>query len=351
MTTPLLTKLRSRAVIYGLIAVAAILVLMIAYSLGARSRESARMAGAMYAMGPGAGAPGYEEAPYRAAMTYPKMAGGARGGRAGGRGSARYGMAAPRAAGGPAPQESEALPSWGSAAYAATITPVPSSLMVIYTGSLQVRVQDVPKAHEEVARIARAAGGYVSDSSLSAESGPTAASITIRIPAQSLDDVTARISALGKLLSKQLNAQEVTEEYTDLSSRRRNLEREELRLLELLQRAGKVRDLLEVEETIARVRGEIEQIAGRLRYLENRVALSTLRIDLQGPERLPTAGGPVWAASDVARTALRSLLDTGRGLASMGIWLGIYAIIWVPLLLLALWLIRKALRAASTPAA
>jgi hypothetical protein len=162
--------------------------------------------------------------------------------------------------------------------------------------------------------------------------------------------VITEITALGKLLNKRVNAQEVTEEYVDLSSRKRNLEREELRLLDLLQRAGKVRDLLEVEQTVARVRGEIEQISGRMRYLENRVALSTVNVSLQGPEPLPTSGGPAWAATDVTRQALRSLLNTGRGLASMGIWLGIYAVIWVPLLLFALWLIRKALRAVSTPA-
>jgi hypothetical protein len=166
--------------------------------------------------------------------------------------------------------------------------------MLIRTASLQVRVEDVAKAHAEVVRIAREAHGYVADTTLSAESGPAYATITIRVPSEGLESVMDRIAALGKLLQKQISAQEVTEEYVDLTSRRRNLEREEQRLLDLLQRAGKIRELLDVESTLARVRGEIEHIAGRMRYLENRVNLSTIRVQLEGPQPKVTAGGPVW---------------------------------------------------------
>jgi hypothetical protein len=220
--------------------------------------------------------------------------------------------------------------------------------MVIYTGSLEVRVKEVAKAHEEVARIARAANGYVSESSYNAQSGPSSATISIRVPAAELDRAVDQISKLGKLLDKRMNAQEVSEEYVDLTSRRRNLEREEVRLLELMQRAGRISDLLEVEQTLARVRGEIENISGRLRYLENRVAMSTLTVTLHGPEPVPGSGAPAWMASDVSRRAAASLLNTGRGLATMGIWLAWYAVIWVPLSVLALWLIRRALKAVTT---
>jgi hypothetical protein len=114
-----------------------------------------------------------------------------------------------------------------------------------------------------------------------------------------------------------------------------------------MQRAGKISDLLAVEETLARVRGEIETISGRLRYLENRVAMSTLTVTLRGPEPKPGTGAPGWTAGDVSRQAASSLLNTGRGLATMGIWLAWYAVVWVPLLLVAVWLIRKALKAVA----
>jgi len=229
--------------------------------------------------------------------------------------------------------------------------PWPTGPMLIRTATLRVRVEDVAKAHEQVARIAREAHGYIAETTFSSEAGPASASVTIRVPSQGLDSVIDRVAALGKLLSKQIGAQEVTEEYVDLSSRRRNLEREEQRLLDLLQRAGKMRDLLEVESTLARVRGQIEQISGRMRYLENRVSLSTLHVQLEGPQPQVTAGGPVWSARDVTREATRSLISTGRGLATMGIWIGVYAPVWVPIAVFFVWLIRKtsAPKRAETP--
>ncbi|MBN1458747.1 MAG: DUF4349 domain-containing protein, partial [Armatimonadetes bacterium] len=191
--------------------------------------------------------------------------------------------------------------------------------------------------------IARAAGGYVASTRLSSEHGPTYAEMTLRLPSEGLDSVIDRVSELGRLLSKELGTQEVTEEYVDLTSRKRNLEREEERLLELLQRAAKMEDLLKVEQYLGNIRGQIEQIAGRLRYLENRVSLSTLTVRLEGPQPKPDVGGPVWMATDVYRQAARSLKDTGRGLATMGIWTGVYAPVWLPLLLVLVWLGRRAM--------
>ncbi len=230
----------------------------------------------------------------------------------------------------------------------------PKSPMVIRNASVELRVDDVAKVQREIGRLAREAGGYVAGATLRSEDEPETATISIRVPSQGLDDLLERIASLGRLLSKQLTAQEVTEEYVDLSSRKRNLEREETRLLDLLNRAGKVRDLLEVEQQVSRVRGEIEMISGRLRYLENRVALSTIQVQLSGPEPPVTHTGPAWAATDVARQALRSLRQTGRSLATIGIWLGVFLPLWLPVGLALLWWSRRtppAPRPAQAPAA
>ncbi len=196
------------------------------------------------------------------------------------------------------------------------------------------------EAHEQVARIARDARGYLADTNLSAEAGPIHATMTIRVPSEGLESVIDSIAALGTLLKQEISAKEVTEEYVDLRSRKRNLEREEERLLDLLKRAGKISDLLEVEQTLARVRGQVEQIAGRMRYLEDRVALSTVHVRLEGPQPEPMVRAQVWAAKDVYREATRSLIQTGRGLATIGIWSGVYTPIWVPLLLI-VWLVVR----------
>ena len=308
------------------------LVLVLALAIGGRRRESARMGGAEFL--PGVGIVDAETGQLGEVAEDAAFKGG---GRAGGGG--RGGMGRAAAPGGIAgPLEARA----GFEARLASYAPSRVTPMLIRTGTLRLRVEDVAKAHEEVARIVREANGYLANTSLSSEHGPTRAAMTLRLPAEGLDSVMDRISRLGKLLNKEISTQEVTEEYVDLSSRKRNLEREEERLLELLTRAGKIPDLLQVEQTLARVRGEVETITGRMRYLENRVALSTLNVQLEGPEPKPSVGGPVWTAKDEYRQAMRSLRDTGRGLGTMGIWIGVYAPVWVPVLLVLIWLARRA---------
>ncbi len=314
--------------LYWLLAILAGLFLVLALVVGHNaSMKRTQFVPGVGAIEPMTGKPVGADIAYDQEMSAKGMPGGMRGGGRGGGGT--YAPA-------------EEAPGAGFEARPVSQWPTTATRMLIRTGNLRLRVEDVVKAHEEVARIARDVNGYVANTSLSSEQGPTYAMITLRLPAEGLDNVIARVSALGKVLSKDINTEEVTEEYVDLSSRKRNLQREEERLLELLKRAGKINDLLQVEQELARVRGEIEMISGRMRYLENRVSLSTLTIHLEGPQPTPTTGGPVWTAKDVWRQAVRSLLETGRGLASMGIWLVVFLPIWLPLLLVLVWLIKRA---------
>ena len=327
---------------YALVTILAVLVLAAAYSLGKQERESARMVAGAAPQGTVAASAEEEWAGYEEDAVGMQGGGGMRGGRAGGGGAGGGGMGVEMVGASPG---SAASPMGGAGVEEGAPARLPSEPMLIRTASLRLRVEDVAKAHEEVGRIAAAVDGYVADTTFNAETGPSSATITIRVPSRGLESVMDRVVTLGKLLEKRISTQEVSEEYVDLGSRKRNLEREEQQLLELLKRAGKVPDLLQVEQTLARVRGEVERIAGRMRYLENRVALSAVTVHLQGPEPKPTAGGPVWAASDVFRQATRSLIRTGRGLATMGIWLGVYAPVWLPILIVLALVIRRA----STP--
>ncbi len=323
-----------------LAAVLGILVVAMIFPVFSRSRESARLARGYV---PGVAVTDAERSPQfgLAEEDASLKGGGFAAARAGGR--MRGGG---RATGGPADFAGPAGDFDISLAFQAPATP-----MLIRTGSLRMRVEDVPHAHEEVARIAREANGYLASTSLTSEHGPPRAHMTIRVPSANLEDVIREIAALGKVLKREISTQEVTEEYVDLTSRRRNLEREEERLLELLKRAGKISDLLQVEQYLGNVRGQIERIAGRMRYLENRVAFSTLNVNLEGPEPAPSVGGPAWTATDVYRQALRSLRGTGRAFAEIGIWLGVYALVWVPIVVLLVLLVRRALPRPESEAA
>jgi len=106
------------------------------------------------------------------------------------------------------------------------------------------------------------------------------------------------------------SGRDVTEEYIDLEARLRNLRRQEERLLEILDRAESVKDVLEVERELGRVRGEIERLEGRLRYLSNRVEFATITVELLEPEPIAQSLGLRSAISD----AMKGLVTVTRAL-------------------------------------
>ncbi len=113
-------------------------------------------------------------------------------------------------------------------------------------------------------------------------SQPTA--LTLRVPAETFDQALSALRALAQeVLAEQTAARDVTEEYTDLDARLRNLQAAETQLLALLEQADAVEDLLKVENRLAEVRGEIEQLQGRLNVLDNRIALATIHVLLHAP--------------------------------------------------------------------
>src|SRR2546427_152119 len=128
---------------------------------------------------------------------------------------------------------------------------------------------------------AAAARGYVSDTHESVdELGRRSAVITLRVPFGQFDRSLEQVEALGKVQEKQVTAEDVTEEFVDSQAKLRNLQRTEGRLLEHMNRTGRLPDILLVEKELNRVRGEIEQLQGRLRFLAHRLAYSTLAVTL-----------------------------------------------------------------------
>jgi hypothetical protein len=206
---------------------------------------------------------------------------------------------------------------------------------LIKNATLVLEARDVRDASVRLVAAARAARGYVADSKESAdELGRRTVTIQVRLPFERFDQSVQQIAALGKVVEKQVTAEDVTEEFVDSEAKLRNLKRTELRLLEHLNRTARLSDILLVEKELNRVRGEIEQIEGRLRFLTHRVAFSTLTVTLSEAPR-PQAITPAdsYSAGQQLTDAVRSLLVFGRVLWTLAIWLAVWAVVWVPLAL------------------
>ena len=160
--------------------------------------------------------------------------------------------------------------------------------MMIRTGYATVEVSKLDPAITQVRALATKFGGYITNSSSSGGRDQVrAAMFEIRIPAQRYDEAVAALSSIGRVESTQTNAQDVGEEFVDVTARVENSRKLEARLVELLaNRTGRLQDVLAVERELSRVRTEIDQLEGRIRYLKNRVALSTLTVNLHEPQPL-----------------------------------------------------------------
>ena len=191
---------------------------------------------------------------------------------------------------------SETLAVARRAAPADGAAPIPridiESNMVIRTGQTSIEVDSLERAVAQVRLLAGRVGGYVANTIVQTGRGQLrSATLEVKIPADRFEDGLGGLGAVGKLESVNVNAEDVGEEFTDVIARMTNARRLESRLIDLLAtRTGKLKDVLDVEQELARVREEIERYEGRLRYLRAHAAMSTLTIYVHEP--LPVVGHP-----------------------------------------------------------
>ncbi len=189
----------------------------------------------------------------------------------------------------------------------------------------------------------QALGGYVVKVQTSGADDDLNTTVTFRVPASRFDDALAGVEGLAKnVISRTVGGDDVTEEYVDLDSRLRNLEATRDRLLTFLNKADKVEDALAVNQSLTDVQGQIEQIQGRKKYLEQSAAFSTITVVLAPVPPLPRlVSEDGWQPVRVARDALRSLIQFGQGIAEVIIVLLVWSPVWGVLLLVGLWIWRR----------
>lgn len=194
--------------------------------------------------------------------------------------------------------------------------------MVIRTGQAFIEVDKVDPAILKIRQLAAQVGGYITNSSINGGHDQIRqATLELKIPAPKYDEAVSSLSTVGKIETVSSSAQDVGEEFVDVTARVNNSRRLEERLISLLaNRTGKLDEVLRVERELARVREEIERYEGRLRYLTARVAMSTLTITVHEPAPIlgSTPGeNPIAAA---LRRAWRNFVAVVAGsIAALGV--------------------------------
>ena len=205
---------------------------------------------------------------------------------------------------------------------AAPTPPPPSQVgqpMIARSGEMQVLVKNLPDGRAAVEAVITRHHGYMAELHVEGDSGGRSLTATARVPADEFAGALQELKSVGQVEKESQSSEDVSQPYQDLSARLHNAQETEARLQDVLQhRAGKMSDILEVEQEISRVRGEIEGMQAELRNLNRRISYSTISLDVREQYSAQFTG-----AAPALKTQLRNA--TVRGLREA--WLSLLGII------------------------
>ena len=203
---------------------------------------------------------------------------------------------------------------------------------VIRTGRIDLVVTTYDDARAKLDKLLATAGGYVDSTQVNHYQGAvSSATLVLRIPQEAFGQLVPKLKELGEIASESTNAEDVTDQYVDISARLASAKTLEKRLLELAaDRSSGVEALLAVERELARVRGEIESYEGRMRQWNDQIAMSTLTLSI-------TTKAPAIAAT--AEPGLGERISGGfhdslAALQSFGAWLVVTGTALLPWMIL-----------------
>jgi hypothetical protein len=203
---------------------------------------------------------------------------------------------------------------------------------VVQTASVELSVPagGFDRAVSRARTIATGLGGFVVSSSASqgAAHRLVAGSLVVRVPERSYAEAMNALTDLGRVEAREESGHDVSQEFVDLEARRRHLEAVENQLLQLLNKATTVEAALAVQSRLADVQLELEQVRGRIDYLDDQVSFATISLDLSERGAVPVAEKDGWGIVDAWETA-------AHGFTTVVAWIFVGVATALPLLILA----------------
>ncbi len=234
------------------------------------------------------------------------------------------------------------MPSEKDEGFAPGALPLNEERMIVRTGEMSLVVEDVVGAKNEIAQLAARYDGYVVSSQISGEEQEMRGYISIRVPDDKFESALTELRDLAvRVTSESTASRDITEEYVDLQSRLKNAEATESQYLALLAKATDVEDILRIYERLSQVRREIEQIKGRMQYLERTSSMSLIEVRLKPEATAKPLVRAGWNIVEIFKSAIRGLATAGQVLGTIAIWLLIFSPIWGAILGIIYWRLRK----------
>ena len=203
-------------------------------------------------------------------------------------------------------------------------TVLPEGRKWIITVNMSAETEDLDALMEALNGKISGLGGYVEDQdsyngSMYSSRRYRSASLTVRIPAQRVDEFTEEMSGIANVVSTSLSREDITLSYVATESRVKALQTEEARLLELMEQAETMADLLEIESRLTDVRYELENRASQLRLYDNQVDYATIYLSIdEVQEYTPVEEPTVWER--ISGGFVSSIKGVGNGLLDLLVW-------------------------------
>lgn len=227
---------------------------------------------------------------------------------------------APRAEGETAPTEADQaiIPAGGAPAFSLETW----GRQLILNATLSFEVKEVRAVYDNIQSAAAAEGALITSANLQSgrngsdeDTSYGSATLVLRMPQSRFHAVRQRLLSIagelkGKVLQDQVSTEDVTEQFVDLRARLRHWKSQEVQLLAIMGQARKISDILAVRDQISGVQQEIERLSGQLRFLESRVDLSTITVNLYQKGKAPVKPTKPSIAS--------TLRETGKQISAAG---------------------------------
>ncbi|HBA48027.1 MAG TPA: DUF4349 domain-containing protein [Lachnospiraceae bacterium] len=220
---------------------------------------------------------------------------------------------------------------------------------LIKTVELEVETKEFDQTMSSLETQIQDLGGYVESmdtyngSSYSGYSVNRSAHLTVRIPGERLSDFLKTMADIGNIVRRYDNVEDVTLSYVDMESRRNTLRTEQSRLLEFLDKAETIEDIITIEQRLSEVRYQLESMESQLRTIDNLVDYSTVELSISEVKELTPVEEPtVWER--ISEGFGESLLSIGHGTLEFGIWFLVhipYLVIWGVIIAAIVLVIRK----------
>lgn len=224
-----------------------------------------------------------------------------------------------------------------------------TSQKLIKTVSMTMETKEFDPLIENIRSKVEELGGYIESSEVSGSSYYSVyesryAWMTLRIPSDRLDGFVTIVSELGNVVNKNEFVQDITLQYVDVESHKKALETEQNRLLELLEKAESMEDIIAIESRLSEVRYELQSYGSTLRTFDNQVSYSTVELNIREVERVAPVVEELTFFQEIQYRLSDNFYDIGQGFRNFAIWFISslpYLVIWAVIIVVLVLLVRK----------